>query len=187
MHAQITTRNNKAISWNPYHSFSLSQFSQAMARWGWHRGESAESMTLIPRPVWEIFQEEYSYNNGNESIPGSRKLLRPISCQDTQQTERQICILSHGQIITCPAIARRNWIIWMWHLHSTISDFVITVWHLNNIFRNYQDMIAFSSFHAVARAITLSPPRNVKPKQASHCMLQLPLREGFQTVHLARG
>lgn len=143
MHAQITTRNNKAISWNPYHFFSLPQFSQAIARWGWHRGESTENMTLIPRPVWQIFQEEYSYNNGYESIPWSRKLLRSISCQGTQQTERQICIQSHGQIITCAAIARRNWIIWMWHLHSTISDFAITVWHLNNVFGNYQDVIAF--------------------------------------------
>lgn len=105
-----------------------------MARWGWHRGENAESMSLIPRPVWQIFQEDYSYNNGNESIPESRKLPRPISCQDTQQTERQICIPSHGQIITCPAIARCNWIIWMSHLHSTISDFAIAVWHLNNVF-----------------------------------------------------
>lgn len=129
-----------------------------MARWGWHRGESAESTTLIPWPVWQIFQEEHSYNNGNESIPRSRKLLRPISCQDTQQTERQICILSYGQIITCPAIAWCNWIIWMWHLHPTITDFAITVWHLNYVFGNYQDAIAFSSFHAAAHTITHSPP-----------------------------
>lgn len=195
MHAQITTRNNKAISWNPYHFFSLPQFSQAIARWGWHRGESTENMTLIPRPVWQIFQEEYSYNNGYESIPWSRKLLRSISCQGTQQTERQICIQSHGQIITCAAIARRNWIIWMWHLHSTISDFAITVWHLNNVFGNYQDVIAFppiSMVPAYARERLgwkrdSPPPRNIKHKQTSHCMLQLPLREGFQTVHLAPG
>lgn len=150
-----------------------------MARWGWHRGESAESMTLIPWPVWQIFQEEHSYNNGNESIPRSRKLLRPISCQDTQQTERQICILSYGQIITCPAIARCNWIIWMWHLHPTITDFAITVWHLNYVFGNDQDTIGFFLISRGGLHDNTLSPWNMKPTQASHCRLQL-YKRGFK-------
>lgn len=56
-----------------------------------------------------------------------------------------------------------------------ISDFAITVWYLNNVFGNYQHIIASSSFEWL-HTLQSSPSdnmisRNIKQKQTNMYML----------------
>lgn len=88
-----------------------------------------------------------------------------------------------------PALAQCNWIIWIWHLHRTISDFAITVWHLNNVFRNYQHIITSCSFewglHTDKWSSMITPFAKTWNKTTNKRMLQPSILEGVSNGALS--
>lgn len=126
--AQITTSNNRAMSRNPgaFVWFVL-QCSQAIRHSGRHWGWKYRKYDCNISPVWQIFLVEQSYNNGYESTPRSRKLPRSIlrwGKQNEPQWERD-WYSKRWTNHHLPHTRRRNWIIWIWHLHWTITDFFL--------------------------------------------------------------